>query len=155
MSYYDIYFSYFLAKYNVKDNYIKFCKLLLAREPALFSYLLPHMQYQISLLHEAIRRLLILCRHSKHYTQQQLSAASGFSRQFISQLECGKRHPSLETLCQFAEPLDTNISSLAADLDKIYLMLLQKQHMEQASIAADKARSGLDYIQKTRNPYRY
>lgn len=113
------------------------------------------MHYEISLLHEAIRRLLILCRHKKHYTQQQLSTASGFSRQFISQLECGKRHPSLETLCQLAEPFNTNISSLTADLDKIYSSLLQIQQETSTSIAAEKANKGLKYVQKAKGPHIY
>ncbi len=119
-----------------------------------FVHLALPMQYEITLLHEAIRRLLIIGRHNKHYTQQQLSVASGFSRQFISQLECGKRLPSIETLCQLAKPLDTNITNLAIDLDRIYRSLLQKQAAQQKaeshSMAAEKVGKGLDYIQKAR-----
>lgn len=116
------------------------------------------MNYETILLHEAVRLLLISIRQQRRYTQRSLSIESGISRQFISQLECGTRLPSIDTLSQLAIALKTSISSLTAELDRIYQHLYWQRHSKQdmnitdtsALNAADNDSSGMEYIRKAR-----
>lgn len=115
------------------------------------------MYYETLLLHEAIRLLLITFRQSRRHTQQSLSMESGISRQFISQMECGKRVPSIDTLSQLSIALKTNISTLMVELDRIYQHLVRQQRPKQAakatsqtSIAAESTDPSLEYIRKAK-----
>ena len=73
------------------------------------------MNYETILLHEAVRLLLISIRQQRRYTQRSLSIESGISRQFISQLECGTRLPSIDTLSQLAIALKQEGNVLLLD----------------------------------------
>ena len=114
------------------------------------------MNYETFLLHEAIRLLLISIRQQRQHTQQSLSIESGISRQFISQMECGKRVPSIDTLSQLAIALQTNMTTLMAELDRIYQHLFWQRHPKQTSEAlpppeqkaADSDEPSLEYIRK-------
>ncbi len=97
------------------------------------------MNYETLLLHEAIRLLLISVRQQRRHTQRSLSIESGISRQFISQMECGKRIPSIDTLCQLAIALKTSISSLSVELDRIYQHLFWQRHTKQADKKTDES----------------
>ncbi|SHK23569.1 Transcriptional regulator, contains XRE-family HTH domain [Fibrobacter sp. UWB12] len=115
------------------------------------------MYYETLLLHEAIRLLLISIRQSRQHTQQSLSIESGISRQFISQMECGKRVPSLDTLSQLSIALKTNISSLMAELDRIYQHLVWQQNPKNAENAlsdmqnaAESVYPSLEYIRNAK-----
>ena len=116
------------------------------------------MNYETVLLHEAIRLLLISIRQQRSHTQQSLSIESGISRQFISQMECGKRIPSIDTLSQLALALRTSIGSLMMELDRIYQSLFwqrypkqRQEHAEKPSkSAAENNNPSLNYIRKTR-----
>ncbi|SIO13072.1 Helix-turn-helix [Fibrobacter sp. UWB11] len=116
------------------------------------------MYYETLLLHEAIRLLLISIRQSRQHTQQSLSIESGISRQFISQMECGKRVPSLDTLSQLSIALKTNISSLMVELDRIYQHLFRQRQAKQiekieefsAQSAAEPRNLGLQYIRNAK-----
>ena len=115
------------------------------------------MYYETLLLHEAIRLLLISIRQQRRHTQRSLSIESGISRQFISQLECGTKLPSLDTLSQLSMALKTNISTLMAELDRIYQHLSWQQRSKQTNRlppeteqkAAENTKASLEYIHKT------
>lgn len=115
------------------------------------------MKYENGLLHEAIRLLLISARQQRRHTQQSLSVESGISRQFISQMECGKRIPSIDTLAQVALALKTSIGSLSVELDRIYFHLSwQKEAPKEdpyldtpVQNVADSINPRLEYIRKT------
>jgi len=114
------------------------------------------MNYETVLLHEAIRLLLISIRQKRSHTQQSLSIESGISRQFISQMECGKRIPSIDTLSQLAIALKTSMSSLMDELDSIYQHLFWQQCAKQnrnstenhLKKAADSTNPSINYIRK-------
>jgi transcriptional regulator with XRE-family HTH domain len=114
------------------------------------------MNYETLLLHEAIRLLLISIRQKRQHTQQSLSLESGISRQFISQMECGKRIPSIDTLSQLAIALRTNMTTLMTELDRIYQHLFWQRHPTQTSEATELPESNaaesddpsLEYIRK-------
>lgn len=114
------------------------------------------MNYERVLLHEAIRLLIISTRQRRRHTQQSLSVESGISRQYISQMECGKRIPSIDTLAQIALALRTSIGSLMVELDKIYLHLFwqQKSGKDEVSLnsslpkVAESMNPCLEYIRK-------
>jgi transcriptional regulator with XRE-family HTH domain len=116
------------------------------------------MNYETILLHEAVRLLLISIRQQRRYTQRSLSIESGISRQFISQLECGTRLPSIDTLSQLAIALKTNISTLTAELDRIYQHLYWQRHSKQGlnitdsstHKAAENNSPSMEYIRKAR-----
>lgn len=116
------------------------------------------MNYETILLHEAIRLLLISIRQQRSHTQRSLSIESGISRQFISQMECGKKQPSLDTLSQLAIALQTSMSSLMEELDRIYQHLLWQRCPRQARNspenhtrnAAESTKPSMNYIRKAR-----
>ena len=114
------------------------------------------MNYETILLHEAVRLLIISIRQQQSHTQRSLSIESGISRQFISQLECGTRLPSIDTLSQLAIALKTSISSLMTELDRIYQHLYWQNHTKQdgniadspVQNAAEKNNASMDYIRR-------
>ena len=114
------------------------------------------MNYETILLHEALRLLIISIRQKRQHTQQSLSIESGISRQFISQMECGKRVPSIDTLSQLAIALKTNISSLSVELDRIYQHLIWQSQTKQGDKnddlptrnAAENRNPSLEYIHR-------
>jgi transcriptional regulator with XRE-family HTH domain len=52
-----------------------------------------------------VGRNLVRLRMAKGWTQEQLSAASGFSQQYLSGLESGKRNPTIVTIYEIAQAL--------------------------------------------------
>lgn len=120
------------------------------------------MNYETILLHEAIRLLLISVRQQRRYTQRSLSIESGISRQYISQMECGKRIPSIDTLSQLAITLKTSISSLMVELDRIYQHLLWQRHTKQGlsitdlttGCTAENNSPSMEYIRKARGVHK-
>jgi len=113
------------------------------------------MIYESLLLHEAIRLLLISIRLDRRHTQQSLSLESGISRQFISQMECGKRIPSIDTLFVLSHALRINISSFMAELDMVYQRLFGERHpvqdpsvIQRITNVAESELPCLEYIRK-------
>ena len=51
-------------------------------------------------------------RTAKGWTQEQLAEASGFSQQYLSELERGKRNPTIVTLYEIARALGVSHVSL-------------------------------------------
>lgn len=46
-------------------------------------------------------------RTARGMTQEQLAEAAGFSQQYISELECGRRNPTIVTLYELAQALES------------------------------------------------
>lgn len=47
-------------------------------------------------------------RRAKGLTQEEVEARSGFSQQYLSSLERGRRNPTIITLYELAQALDVN-----------------------------------------------
>lgn len=65
----------------------------------------------LSLLGQLGKRIAFL-RKQRGLTQLTLSADTGLATSFISDLELGKRNPSIETLWKIAEALDVTLEEL-------------------------------------------
>lgn len=52
------------------------------------------------------------CRLAKELTQEQLADISGFSQQYISSLERGRRNPSIVTIYEMSVALGVNYLEL-------------------------------------------
>ena len=57
-------------------------------------------------------------RREKGLTQEQVEARSGFSQQYLSGLERGKRNPTVITLYELAQALGVSHVELVADVKK-------------------------------------
>lgn len=78
------------------------------------------MEYKDHILQEVIRQLFLSSRHSRGLTQAELSMASNITRQFISQVEGGKRQPSLNTLSALVSAYDLTLSDFFKEVDRLY-----------------------------------
>ena len=74
-------------------------------------------------LDSAFGKILKLRRHRRNLFQEQLSIKSGLSRAFISDLEMGKKDPSLFTVFKLADALQLKLSVL---IDEIEVVLESK-----------------------------
>ncbi|MGR9221348.1 helix-turn-helix domain-containing protein (plasmid) [Rhizobium leguminosarum] len=54
-------------------------------------------------------------RHEKGLTQEDVAARSGFSQQYISGLESGRRDPTIVTLFELAQALNVSHIDLVLD----------------------------------------
>ena len=59
-------------------------------------------------------------RREKGLTQEQVEARSGFSQQYLSGLERGKRNPTVITLYELAQALGVSHVELVADIEEKY-----------------------------------
>lgn len=57
-------------------------------------------------------------RNSKHMTQADLALATHLDRSYISMLERGIRHPSLETVLRVCHALEVSPGALVEAIDK-------------------------------------
>lgn len=64
---------------------------------------------------QAIRAI----RQSKSISQEQLADRSGLHRTYISDVELGKRNVSLENIEKIAYALNTNMSTIFIEVEKI------------------------------------
>jgi transcriptional regulator with XRE-family HTH domain len=51
-------------------------------------------------------------RTARRMTQEQLAEQAGFSQQYISELECGRRNPTVVTLYELAQVLHSTPADL-------------------------------------------
>ncbi|MCQ2106176.1 MAG: helix-turn-helix transcriptional regulator [Fibrobacter sp.] len=79
------------------------------------------MRYKEEILGDVIRYVFISRRHELGLTQENLSLIANTTRQFISQVEGGKRQPSLFSLSHFATAVNMTLSELFQEIDRIYL----------------------------------
>jgi transcriptional regulator with XRE-family HTH domain len=56
-------------------------------------------------------------RRAKGLTQEQFAELSGFTQQYVSDLERGRRNPTVVTLFHLASPLGVEASDLVAKVD--------------------------------------
>lgn len=59
-------------------------------------------------MRKLVGRNVALTRQRKDITQEQLAVLSGFSQQYISGLEAGKRNPTIITVYELARALGTS-----------------------------------------------
>lgn len=57
---------------------------------------------------EKILGLIIASREAKNISKTELANLIGTSVEFVSQMECGKKKPSIDTLIKIANALDMN-----------------------------------------------
>ncbi|MCF0225704.1 MAG: helix-turn-helix transcriptional regulator [Fibrobacter sp.] len=81
------------------------------------------MDYKEHILHSVIRQVLLTNRHKKGLSQTALSMITNTTRQFISQIEVGKRQPSLTSLSNFAAAIDKTLTELFQEIDELYIDL--------------------------------
>lgn len=109
------------------------------------------MDYNPELLTKAIQYVLLSKRHKLGLTQLGLSRPTQLTRQFISQVESGKRQPSISTMSTLASACDTCLSEIFTEIDKHYLRYVE---LESSIVAAQQnkaadSRNGIPYIQNT------
>ncbi len=85
------------------------------------------MEYNENLLNDVIRQVFISRRHERGLTQTSLSLISNTTRQFISQVESGKRNPSLSSITSFATAVNMSLTELFQEVDRLYVIWAEKQ----------------------------
>ncbi|MCF0222368.1 MAG: helix-turn-helix transcriptional regulator [Fibrobacter sp.] len=85
------------------------------------------MEYKENLLNDVIRHVFISRRHARGLTQSNLSLISNTTRQFISQVESGKRNPSLSSITSFATAVNISLTELFEEVDRLYALWEEKQ----------------------------
>lgn len=65
-------------------------------------------------MRELVGRNFARLRREKGLTQEEVAARSGFSQQYISSLERGRRNPTVITLYELAQALGTSHVALVA-----------------------------------------
>lgn len=84
------------------------------------------MAYNEKILNDVIRQVFISHRHQKGLTQFGLAQILKTTRQFISQVEVGKRLPSLYSVTCFTTALNISLADFFAEVDSLYKLKLQK-----------------------------
>lgn len=57
-------------------------------------------------------------RKEKGFTQERFAETSGFTQQYVSDLERGRRNPTVVTLFHLASPLGIKPAELIAEIDE-------------------------------------
>lgn len=57
-------------------------------------------------------------RKEKGFTQERFAETSGFTQQYVSDLERGRRNPTVVTLFHLASPLGITPAELVAEIDE-------------------------------------
>ena len=106
------------------------------------------MEYKDHILSEAIRLVFVESRRQRGLTQNGLSIRSNITRQFISQVEVGKRLPSINTICALANAYNKSLSQLFYEVDRFYPLIENKKRLFKipSSIAAETRQNMTDYI---------
>ena len=65
-------------------------------------------------MRKLVGRNVARIRHEKGLTQEDVAARSGFSQQYLSSLERGRRNPTVITLYELAQALDVSHVALVA-----------------------------------------
>ena len=81
------------------------------------------MEYNNRTIQEAVRLVFLASRHRRGLTQNSLSIISNITRQFISQVEGGKRQPSILTLCALANAYNQTLTAFFKEVDRLYHLL--------------------------------
>ena len=77
-------------------------------------------EYKDHILTEAIRLVFVEYRRKCGLTQNRLSILTNLTRQFISQVEQGKKTPSVNSLSAIASAYNKSLSELFFEIDRFY-----------------------------------
>ena len=88
-------------------------------------------EYKDHILSEAIRLVFVESRRQRGLTQTGLSIRSNITRQFISQVEVGKRLPSINTICALANAYNKSLSQLFYEVDRFYPLIAKSLREEE------------------------
>ena len=107
------------------------------------------MEYEDHILNEAIRQVFLDCRRESGLTQNVVSLQTTITRQFISQVEVGKRVPSITTLSALAKVYKKSLSELFKEVDRLYPHVANTTPIFEISpdIAAETKKRMSDYIE--------
>lgn len=78
------------------------------------------MDYKPTVLTKVIQYTFLSKRQLMGLTQLGLSLQSQITRQFISQVESGKRSPSIFTMCALASACNMTLTELFKEIDGLY-----------------------------------
>ena len=106
------------------------------------------MEYNRQTLQEVIRLVFLESRHKRGLTQNDLSIISNITRQFISQVEGGKRQPSILTLCALANAYNLSLTEFFSEVDRIYPLIETGNFVfsHNRPLAAESNKKMQDYI---------
>lgn len=105
------------------------------------------MEYKEEILHDVIRRIFLEWRQKHGLTQKHLSIKTNLTRQFISQIEGGKRQPSLITLSAMLKAYERSLSLFFQEVDKLYSSVESEIiSMHTNNIAAESNKNAKSYI---------
>jgi DNA-binding XRE family transcriptional regulator len=109
-------------------------------------------EYEDHILNETIRQVFLDCRRESGLTQNTASLQSNITRQFISQVEVGKRMPSITTLSALARVYNKSLSELFKEVDRLYPLVANAAPIFEisADIAAETKRRMSEYIESAK-----
>lgn len=105
------------------------------------------MIYDEKILTNVIRNTFLAKRHKLGLTQLGLSLESSITRQFISQVESGKRSPSIYTMSALAAASNQTLAELFKEIDALYLHEASLEAENSSSAKAASQNFGKSYIQ--------
>ena len=98
-----------------------------------------------------LQQLFVDMRKRNNYTQNELANETGLSRQYISMLECGQQHPSLDTIIIFAETYNIQLGAIFSEFDRIYSKRVQGSKAQvRTTLKAAEKDTTQEYIDKLR-----
>lgn len=109
------------------------------------------MEYKEKILNNVIRHVFISRRQLQGLTQANLSLISNTTRQFISQIESGKRLPSITSISSFAAAVNMSLTELFQEVDRLY-NLWEKAEDSCSSIVAESQEGPQIYMKNALNP---
>ena len=106
------------------------------------------MEYKDHILNEVIRQIFLESRRKRGLTQNSLSCLSNITRQFISQVEGGKKIPSITTLSALANAYNKSLSDLFNEVDRLYPLVENRKPFFEIStnFAAEARHKMTEYI---------
>lgn len=115
------------------------------------------MEYNHQTLQEVIRLVFLENRHKRGLTQNDLSIISNITRQFISQVEGGKRQPSILTLCALANAYNLSLTEFFKEVDRIYPLIETGNFVfpRETVLAAESGQKMRDYLYNAKRKKHY
>lgn len=109
------------------------------------------MDYKPHILTKVIQYIFLSKRHRMGLTQLALSIKSQITRQFISQVESGKRSPSIFTMSTLASVGNTTLSEMFKEIDELYRTYEQLEAQPSLTLVnrAASQNKGNTYVEKT------
>lgn len=107
------------------------------------------MEYKDPILRKVVQYTLLSRRQKLGLTQNALSITTNITRQFISQVEAGKKQPSIQTLGLVANAFGLSLTELFQEIDNLYAEYENNPLRAQAlNIAAEHNKFATGYIQR-------